>query len=175
MMFLSQGHTEEELPGLRKQWDENCNDFFKSWDVKYKIVGRKPKPGDTFTVFQIPGSQHAIRIWDGGMDSCGLFFLDYYDVEKGVPVNTPHGYEIYPVEIPGVLTLPGPLRSLEYACQNLRPDEIYDGREKFCVSKGSHWRLVREGHSDVLFATPTYAEGLPTQYVTGKLCQSLPH
>ncbi|KAH7910669.1 hypothetical protein BJ138DRAFT_1008247, partial [Hygrophoropsis aurantiaca] len=127
-----------------------------------------------FQVYRIPGSQYAIRIWDDEKErSDGQFLLDYFDVEKEVPVNTPRGYEIIPVETPIMLALgAGSLRSWEYADNGSSPDEIKSGEERISVPEGSHWRLVRQGHLDLYFAVPSLADRRPAQFVTAVPFQS---
>ncbi|KAH7910667.1 hypothetical protein BJ138DRAFT_1113874 [Hygrophoropsis aurantiaca] len=64
-MFLKQGHTEAELPRLRKKWDDDCDDYMKMMGGSPPIAGQKPNFGASdFQVYRIPGSQYAIRIWD---------------------------------------------------------------------------------------------------------------
>ncbi|KAL6300692.1 hypothetical protein BKA93DRAFT_707929, partial [Sparassis latifolia] len=96
--------------------------------------------------FQSPKSPLAIRIWSGSMEQYGQYCLDFYHVDKRIPVNTPDGYEISPVSHPGVYAFGGKLVSWETAMRvgrrSLRP-----GAWKYSAPEGSRLVLTRAGGS----------------------------
>ncbi|GBE85454.1 hypothetical protein SCP_0706410 [Sparassis crispa] len=87
------------------------------------------------------------------MEQYGQYCLDFYHVDKRIPVNTPDGYEISPVSHPGVYTFGGKLVSRETAMrvgrQSLRP-----GAEKYSTPEGSRLVLTRAGESPFQFEIP---------------------
>ncbi|KAH7910679.1 hypothetical protein BJ138DRAFT_1113885 [Hygrophoropsis aurantiaca] len=162
--FLRRGYTKDQLPELRKDWDKKQDECLRRAGGSFRVI--EPKLGDPSEVlFPIPNSQYAIRIWDGGMEKSSQFLLDYFDIEKEVPVDTPRGYEIHPVPMPG-LTWCGIPRSYEFAFGK-RPDEIPDGEEKYLIPEGGRFRLVRDGHPDFFFVVPSRLDRMGVQFATG--------
>ena len=109
-------------------------------------------------------------MWAGGMDFWGQFCLDFFDVERRVPVNLPAGYALYP----GVSSLPPGIgaghalpvhkahlaRPPQKACplgsweRNMGMTSIPDGEEKWSVPEGMALMLKRDGHPDFMFQMP---------------------
>lgn len=87
----------------------------------------------------------------------GQYLLDYYDYEENTPVNTPPGWNMFPVIRRGTMPyagIGGQMTSLEQAFGHDR-ETLPFGSEKFIVLEGSRWRLQRPGvNEDLLFAVP---------------------
>ncbi|KAM5538593.1 hypothetical protein V8D89_007622 [Ganoderma adspersum] len=130
-----------------------------------------PSDPNVYSV-RIPNSPYVIRMWDGGMDYWGQFCLDFFDVERRVPVNLPAGHGLYgagetslPPGVGGDHPLPDHL-----VRANVRPAESYpigswernmgiaripDGEEKWSLPEGTRLTLQREGHPPLTFQVPT--------------------
>ncbi|KAH7907047.1 hypothetical protein BJ138DRAFT_1161052 [Hygrophoropsis aurantiaca] len=144
--FRSHGATESKLPAMREAYDDKVNSIMESYDggkliKKYGICypSKKPEAGDF------------------DFQDRAQFMLDYYDLTKQAPVNSPPGYELHlnAVAIPGMYSgmPPGPLHSWEWAFR-VRPADIRPGEERFSVLEGSCWRLEVHGREVMRFLIP---------------------
>ncbi|KAL1943762.1 hypothetical protein VTO73DRAFT_4207 [Trametes versicolor] len=128
------------------------------------VIGRKPRAGDGVYTVDIPHSDLAIRMWDGGMEMYRQFCLDFFDTRARRPVNMPRGFELWPsaANAPGVYTMAGPLGSLERGF-GLSAREVPQGEEKFCVLEGSCVTLVRRDRPQepFTFAVPARQREVP--------------
>lgn len=104
--------------------------------------------------YDIPNSPLAIRIWSGGLERYGQYFLDLFDVRSGISVNTPDDYTIVNVPIPGAFTFGGQLVSCETA-YGVKRDELRPGAEKYSVPEGSRLAVIRRGQEPFYFQIPT--------------------
>lgn len=124
----------------------------------------KPRVGDGVYTVDIPHSDLAIRMWDGGMEAYRQFCLDFFDTRARRPVNMPRGFELWPspANMPGVYTMAGPLGSLERGF-GMKPGEVPQGEERFCVLEGSYVTLVRRDRplEPFAFAVPVRRREVP--------------
>jgi len=109
----------------------------------------KPHPDAALLYYRIPDSIIAIRMWDGGMEQYGLYCLDFFDIVKRTPVNTPNGYAIS-YYLPSVSSS-RELVSWEAAA---RMDPIPAGTEKYSAAEGSRLVLTRPGKMPYYFQIP---------------------
>ena len=110
-------------------------------------------------------------MWDGGMDYWGHFCLDFFDIQRKVPVNLPAGHGLYPggpsSMPPGAVDHPPPNDLMR---AGVRPMQSYplgswernmgitsfpDGEEKWSFPEGTYLTLKRDGHPDLAFQMPT--------------------
>ncbi|KAI0336573.1 hypothetical protein GY45DRAFT_1315975 [Cubamyces sp. BRFM 1775] len=160
------GVTEAETQALIDQCNWAAEDGFKSGALRVRALGRKPAVDDpnVYTV-RIPGTDLAIRMWDGGMDLYGQFCLDFFDVRRKVAVNLPKGYALWPAgtNAPGVFMMPmdGPLPSWE-ACYGYKPEAIPAGEEKWSVVAGSYITLQRSNRPEDNFTFAVPMRQVPT-------------
>lgn len=126
----------------------------------------KPRAGDGVYTVDIPHSHLAIRMWDGGMEVYRQFCLDFFDTRARRPVNMPRGFELWPsaANVPGVYTMAGPLGSLEKGF-GMKPGEVPQGEERFCVLEGSCVTLVRgdRPREPFAFAVPVRQREVPAE------------
>ncbi|KAJ6465994.1 hypothetical protein C8R47DRAFT_991090, partial [Mycena vitilis] len=114
----------------------------------------KPNPASAepdILFIPIPQDLLCIRLFPGGSrPESGMFFFDFFDANRGIPVNAPTGYT---VEVVWPNVLAGPLASLE-ATMGFTADP---GLEKFPVMEQVRCRLARPRKPSYLFDIPTRA------------------
>ncbi|PIL22965.1 hypothetical protein GSI_15662 [Ganoderma sinense ZZ0214-1] len=165
------GATEDTMDQYLQAYNRRME--YKIQHGGFRVIGVKPQPGDpnVYTV-RVPDSPYVLRMWTGGMDYWGQFCLDFFDVERKVPVNLPAGYALYPAATtmpPGIgaghpfparlaranvqpLQRSYPLGSWE---RNMGMTSIPDGEEKWAIPEGMPVMLRRDGHPDFTFQMPT--------------------
>ncbi|KAH7889162.1 hypothetical protein F5I97DRAFT_1842083 [Phlebopus sp. FC_14] len=107
-----------------------------------ETLGAKPNKDDTnFEVNPIPDTRLAIRIWDGGMESYTQYFIDFFRLDKWIPVNAFDGYELHCVSTPGMMPMAAGRHHSSENTFGISSTEIKPGEEKFCLPEGSRWCL----------------------------------
>lgn len=118
------------------------------------MIQQKPEAKAQAVLYvDIPHTSYAVRIFDGGMGRFAQYCIDFFDLARGVAINTPRGYKIYPLNNPltGAFAPGAPLISWEQA---MRVASIPAGSEKFSVPEGSQWKIVRPNEEDICFTVP---------------------
>lgn len=120
----------------------------------WSIRQRKPRPGvDEVMVYNIPNSDLAIRIWEGGMRDLGQYCLDLVSrARRGEVVNTPKAWKFTFVPLPGTFMPGGQLLPWE---TNFGIREVLPGQERYSAPEGSRLALIRDGCPPFLFQIPT--------------------
>ncbi|PIL22963.1 hypothetical protein GSI_15660 [Ganoderma sinense ZZ0214-1] len=167
--LFSFGATEDTLDAYLASYNRIAEDSMQRGG--FRVIGVKPQPGDpnVYTV-RVPDSPYCLRMWAGGMDYWGQFCLDFFDVERKVPVNLPLGHALFP----GMSSMPpgigaGHPLPAHLAHANMQPPTSYplcswernmgmqsipDGEEKWAIPEGMPVMLRRDGHPDFMFQMP---------------------
>jgi len=103
------------------------------------------------------------------MERFGQYCLDFFHVKDHIAVNTPEGFKISHVPIPGVFMFGGPLISWEAA---MKVKHLNDGAEKYSVPEGSSLVLTRPGEEPFYFQLPV--RSVPQTVVYAQPSGSLP-
>ncbi|KAH9950528.1 hypothetical protein B0H21DRAFT_802429 [Amylocystis lapponica] len=123
-------------------------------DGKAHIMGMKPRAGEEIFTITITGSPNlVIRFFDGGLAPDSAFALDFFDFSANKAVNSPEGWAISIVPIPGTLSMlcSGPLKSWEEN-SGYRRSEIPPGEERVNMPEGALCQLDRPGFEPFWFA-----------------------
>jgi hypothetical protein len=124
----------------------------------------KPKSDDnSVQYFNIPDSPVDIRIWSGGYEEDKNFCLDFFDIRDRTAVNTPDGYIISSVQMPGVDNRWCRLRTVENAF-GLQRHHLPPGEERYIVSEAQQLVLSRPGQLPFKFRIPVRAFEHDTRY-----------
>ncbi|KII84998.1 hypothetical protein PLICRDRAFT_350589 [Plicaturopsis crispa FD-325 SS-3] len=118
------------------------------------VVGNRPNRGVTKDVYVValPDSHKiCIRLFPGGFEEFGQYFLEFFDRSARKPVRAPAGCEFVPGFRPGSLCLPGKLISWQ---QTFRVPIDGDDTEMYAVPEGTLWELQRPGKPNVRFSVP---------------------
>jgi hypothetical protein len=118
---------------------------------------------DNVLLVPIPGSDHAIRLFDGGLRDQGMWNLDFYDFEKQKAVNSfENGLKYTLVQI-GLSTMMdsseatpqevAPLSSWEHG-GGIKEEDIGPGAERFSVFEGGICALKKSGEILIYFQAP---------------------
>lgn len=113
----------------------------------------KPGPQDPVEYFKIPDCPFAIRIWSGGMEEFGHYFIDFFHINSHTAVNTPDGFKITSAYTPGTIIFGGDLVSWEVA-MGINQVDLMPGTEKFCVPEGARLMLIRPQEEAFHFQIP---------------------
>ncbi|KAJ7105570.1 hypothetical protein C8R44DRAFT_715324 [Mycena epipterygia] len=154
------GQDEADIPALNAHLHSMMDITIRANGDRMPWIGAKPEDledTDDLSLFHIPDSSIAIRIFPGDTDPRhGMCYLDFYDTVANEPVNSPEGFQIHPVGPPIMLMLgsEGPLMSVEEACGISRTD-IKPGQERFGIQEGALCRLDRPGLAPFHFEIPT--------------------
>ncbi|KAJ7204744.1 hypothetical protein GGX14DRAFT_459549 [Mycena pura] len=114
--------------------------------------GMKPEaangPVEDIFFCDIPDDVLSIRFFPGDCPGeFGGFFFDFYDRNKGLPCNTPRGYEL---ELVAPQDWSGPMKSVEVTFGS----EVKEGLEKFAVLERCTCSLARPGKELFRFQVP---------------------
>ncbi|KAG6373760.1 hypothetical protein JVT61DRAFT_5902 [Boletus reticuloceps] len=139
----------EHLAAFNKTWDDLID---RTPGGRFLTVGEKPQPGDqSIRYYLIPGSNLAIRTWNGNMESSKQFCLDFFDVNQQVAVNTPHGYTLWSCSCLSHRRPEEQLISWEKA---FGIETICAGEEKYSILEGAFLALDRPDMDPFYFQIP---------------------
>ncbi|KAJ6596110.1 hypothetical protein B0H10DRAFT_1924817 [Mycena sp. CBHHK59/15] len=154
---IPESRIEEEAIKLHSLFDEQIS---KNGGHIARI-GAKPEDtakDDDVILFDIPGTHYTVRVFPGETGpSTGMWYLDFYDLMRREPVNTPQGFNIYLVGPPELLAGPGPLISMERA-YGVPQKDIRPGQEKFGLPERAWCKLERPGREPFFFRMPSRNE-----------------
>ncbi|KAF8447800.1 hypothetical protein L210DRAFT_911995 [Boletus edulis BED1] len=139
----------EHLAAFNKTWDDLIN---RVPGGRFLTLGEKPQPGDkSIRYYLIPGSNLAIRIWNGNMEESKQFCLDFFDVNQDIAVNTPHGHVLWNCSCLSQQRPEEQLVSWEKAFQI---EIIHPGEERYSVLEGAFLVLTRLDMDPFYFQIP---------------------
>ncbi|EIM79769.1 uncharacterized protein STEHIDRAFT_116252 [Stereum hirsutum FP-91666 SS1] len=106
--MFAMGANEDTLEKYMADHNKVVQDLLDRCGGHLPSRGRKPRPGvDEVMVYNIPNSDLAIRIWEGGMRDLGQYCLDLVSrARRGEVVNTPKAWKFTFVPLPGTF-MPG--------------------------------------------------------------------
>ncbi|KAH7905844.1 hypothetical protein BJ138DRAFT_1094777 [Hygrophoropsis aurantiaca] len=132
----------EHLAAQNKYWDEMLGEGGKARKIAVCLIFN----------CHVPNSMVAIRIWSGNMENCGLYCLDFVNVDTHTPLNAPDGYDIWHVYHPGTNVA---RRWWKLVTLNIAfgvPSKA--GEEHYMVPEGSRLQLLRPDETPFYFEIP---------------------
>ncbi|EIM87170.1 uncharacterized protein STEHIDRAFT_168002 [Stereum hirsutum FP-91666 SS1] len=146
------GIPEDQLAAARKHYHEQCDIMFPTQTIR--TMGFKPSKGERVRLFEIPDSDLSIRLWDGGLEAQGQYFLDFINTQSGLAQNSPHDWVLYSQYPDNGPFYNDRLKSWEEAW-GFSKEKILPGEEKFSIGQGAWCGLERPGVDEVFwFAIP---------------------
>ncbi|KII84995.1 hypothetical protein PLICRDRAFT_57480 [Plicaturopsis crispa FD-325 SS-3] len=118
------------------------------------IIGNRPNRGVTEDVHIVsfPDSQNlCIRVFPGGFEEFGQYFIEFFDLTTRAPVRAPASCEFISNYRPGSLCMPGKLVTWQ---KTWGFDVGENSTEMYAVPEGSMWELRRPGKPHVRFSIP---------------------
>ncbi|KAI0314958.1 hypothetical protein OF83DRAFT_1134254 [Amylostereum chailletii] len=155
----------ETIKQARKRFCDRTTNFMNQ---RATVYGLKPESPDEEDVhyLPLPNSPLDIRVWGKGLAHVHMYCLDFIDRTTRKPINSPADFELWAVPQLNAWWLPsstGRCQSADNAF-GIASNKITPGDEKFCVSEGASYRLVRKGHKDVCFTVPRRPVPQPPPY-----------
>ncbi|KAI0308984.1 hypothetical protein OF83DRAFT_1180149 [Amylostereum chailletii] len=152
------------LAQARKKVLSELNDRLEQ---RATVYGLKPEPGEEEVHYlPLPDTKLDIRVWGKGLAHKHKYCLDFVDKATREPVNSPRDFELWAVPQLNMWWLPsfsGKCQSAEVAF-GVDRNKISPGQEKYLVTEGASYRLVRKGLKDVFFTIPMRPVPQPAPY-----------